>query len=48
LSLRKTLTSPRPKKAQVRSNVKSMLICFWREYVFKFASVVGGNPENWW
>jgi hypothetical protein len=28
LSLRKTLTSPRPKKAQVRSNVKSMLICF--------------------
>jgi hypothetical protein len=20
---------------------------FWREYVFKFASVVGGNPENW-
>jgi hypothetical protein len=21
---------------------------FWREYVFKFASVVGGNPEKWW
>jgi hypothetical protein len=21
---------------------------FWREYVFKFASVVGGNSENWW